>query len=127
MMRRLLIVCLVLSNLFSSDANAFIGDYNSEEKSDMAFITSVRQKTDTYKLYDSSAIKLERNVASIGLSKGIGSRFKLYGGLDYILSGEIDSLGYSLDKGYSFVAGANFVFVNQLNTNLSIFSKNRRN
>jgi hypothetical protein len=116
-----------LNAVILEESYAFVGDYNSEDRGDMAFIASIKQKNDTYELYDSSVIKLERNVASIGVAKGISSRFKLYGGLDYTLNSEIDSLGYSLDKGYSFVAGINFAFVNQRSFKVSIFGKYNNN
>jgi hypothetical protein len=95
-------------------AHAFLGDYNSATDYDSAVIAAIKQKTNvSYKFENDRSINTTNKIFSIGLSKTLNSRAKLFGSFNYKVDGEIDEIGYELESGYSTSFGGGYSFIDQ--------------
>jgi hypothetical protein len=93
-----------------ASAHAFTGEYISEYGDDKAVLASFKSSDINYKSDDIEAGDIDRKIFSVGLSKAINEKAKVFGGFNYVYGGELGGLDADLDAGYSMAVAGSYVF-----------------
>ena len=92
-----------------TSAYAFTGEYISEYGDDMAVFASFKSSDINYESDDTDAGDIDRKMFSVGLSKAINPKTKVFGGFNYVYDGELGGLDADLDAGYSIAVAGSYV------------------
>jgi hypothetical protein len=93
-----------------TSAYAFTGEYISKYGDDMALFASFKSSDINYQSDDIDAGDIDRKIFSVGLSKAVNPKAKVFGGFNYVYDGELGGLDADLDAGYSIAVAGSYIF-----------------
>jgi predicted porin len=103
--------------------HAFMGEFISTDGKDMALIAGFRRSDIDYESSDTDAGDIDRTIYSIGLSKSVTPKIKVFGSFNYTADGELGGNNADLDSGYSLTAGAGYTFWEQEKYSLEAYGE----
>ena len=103
--------------------HAFMENYMSGKKGDMAILSGLKISTIDYDSNDTDAGDIDRKIFSLGLSRSVSSKITLFGSFNYTLDGELGGNHADLDSGYSLTAGGSYNFWNHEKYSFQAFGK----
>ena len=122
-----IMVCLLgfisIYTTWITPVHAFMDNYISGDKGDMAILSGLKISTIEYESNDTNAGDIDRKIFSLGLSRSVSSKMTVFGSFNDTFDGELGGNHADLDCGYSLTAGGSYNFWNHEKYSLQAYGK----